>query len=333
MTIANCEASLESIYSLGTGAFNCLKEGVKTNAMWLGIAASILALGVGFYQAMHSNSARLSILPSKISQSTSPQSKIQIPSSVFSPSISIVSSSKPTPEASPARMNLLGLLLNKTLIISFLHHPKTIGYFVDEMKRKEDYCLAEQLKLQQLMEKFPKNPEVAEFIYFSNRENKKFPLNDPEIAMLLFLAWGIVPFFYSDEILGLHDIQIKLFKNYLSREGIAYGDALEEEIELFSQNCSNDFFSKLIGPIMTSLRSRDLEIDDLLAIIESDEPWEKLSLAQNDVLEKIYDPQCPENRLGRIIRYYDDTPLDLDEYEDDLFAEDIRASLESQIRE
>jgi hypothetical protein len=333
MTINSCDGSLESIYSLGMGIFNDLKEEVKSNPMWFGIAAGILAFGVGLYQAIYNNSAQLSILSSKVSQNTSPQSKIQIPSSIFSPSISVVSSSNRTPEASPERMKLLGLLLNKTLIISFLEHPKTMDYFLNEMKRKEDYCLSEQMKLQQLMEKFPENPEVAEFIYFSNLNNEKFPLDDVEKAVFLFLGWGIVPFSYSGDIPGLKDIQIKLFKNYLGREGIAYEDALEEEIELFSQTCSNDFFSKLIGPLMTDLQSQYLEIEALLDIVQGNDNWERLSLAQNDVLEKIYDPQCPEDRLGRIIRVYDDTPNELDEYLDDPFGEEIRSSLTNQIGE
>ncbi|MFI5343481.1 MAG: hypothetical protein ACHQUC_04595 [Chlamydiales bacterium] len=333
MTIDNCEGSLESIYSLGMGTFNALKEEVKANPMWLGIAASILALGVGLYQAMYSNSARFSIPSSRISQNTRPQLKPQIPSPIFSPSISIISSSPPELQASPERMRLLGLLLNKTLIISFLNHPKTMDYFLDEMKRKEDFCLSEQLKVQQLMEKFPKNPEIARFVHFYNLDNKSFPLKDIDKELFLFLGWGIVPFSYSDEIPGLHDIQIKLFKNYLSREGIAYDDALEEEIELFSQNCSNDFFSKFIGPLMTLLRSHDLEINDLVSIIEGSDDWEKLSLAQNDILEKIYDPQCPENRLGRIHRCYDDTLLDLDQDEDDLTTEYGMLLLKKEIGE
>ena len=192
------------------------------------------------------------------------------------------------------RMAILKLLMHKNLMLTFVSHPKTMEYFLRERQRKNDYLISLRTEVESLQRQFPSDPLMKRFSehFFSQIYWIENPLPYEEVIMP-FLAWGVANLYgvHDDEaVKGIQDLQVKLFKNCLYREGIgSFGMDLTQEIELFSRNSSLPIFSQIIRPLLQGLLNRDAEIDDLVYFYSSDKR-ENLSAEQAKELEEVYNP-------------------------------------------
>ena len=196
-------------------------------------------------------------------------------------------------EATLERMAILKLMMHKNLMLTFVSHPKTMEYFLAEKQRKSDYWISLKAEVEDLQRQYPLDPSMQMFAnnFLFSVNIMQNPLPYEEIVMP-FLAWGLANLYgVQDEevVKKIQDFQVRLFKNYLSREGIGYAQGLTEEIELFSRDCPLPIFSQVIGPLLKGLLKNDAEIDNIAHCFCSDE-GERLSDAQIRELEDFYNP-------------------------------------------
>jgi hypothetical protein len=196
-------------------------------------------------------------------------------------------------EATLERMAILKLMMHKNLMLTFVSHPKTMEYFSAETQRKRDYWISLKTEVEDLKRQFPLDPSMQmfteNFLFSISIMENPFP---HEELVMPFLAWGLANLYgIQDEevVKKIQDFQVKLFKNYLSREGIGEGKDLTEEIELFSRDCSLPIFSQIIGPLLKGLLKNDADIDDIVHLSCSDH-GERLSAEQERELEEVYNP-------------------------------------------
>lgn len=195
-------------------------------------------------------------------------------------------------EATPERMAILKLLMHKNLMLTFVSHPKTMEYFLREKQRKSDYLMSLRMQVEELQRQFPSDPLMKRFV--KNFSSQIYMIQNPfpyEEIIMPFLAWGIANLYGVQDheiVKRIQDLQVKLFKNYLYREGIGgVGTDLTQEIALFSQNCPLPIFSQIIRPLVEGLLERDAEIDDIVEFYSS-ENCENLSDEQEEELEQVY---------------------------------------------
>lgn len=205
------------------------------------------------------------------------------------------SQSAPQQMASEKTMAVLRLMVNKNLMLTFLSHPKTHDYFLKEMKMKADYVFSLKPEVEQLSNQFPTDPLIQSAVQSYLRELNIIAL--PPLfqeIVLPFLAWGLANTSDVQDpkiVSQIQEFQIELFKNYLCREGVWSGDGnLTKNLKKFSDRCPLPIFSKIIAPILQVALENDGDIDDLVDFYISDGMFEKLSSAQRQELEDIYDP-------------------------------------------
>lgn len=173
-----------------------------------------------------------------------------------------------------------------------------------------------------LRKQFPRDPVIRDVAEeFSNVKNiLNFPLPYSNI-ILPFLTWGACDTsgIKDAKILkNLQNLQIKLFKNWLAREGIGYGDNLVDEIEKFSNHSSLPIFSQVIKPFLSILKKTNTDLDDILSIYSGSDDLEELSSKQRLELEAIYNPPAYPNWYSDISTSIDFNLPDFSFEEDDL---------------
>lgn len=197
--------------------------------------------------------------------------------------------------ATKERMAVLELLMNKSLILTFVSHPKTMEYFLHEKQGIEDYMRSFRPKFDRLRRQYPSDSEVIAgcswFSHLLDRIDNPLPYQE---IVIPFFAWGITNLNGINDpgvVRDIQDLQVQLFKNYLAREGIgSTDDELTQKIAAFSNRSSLPIFSKIIRPVTQNLLQHESDIDFLVEIYSGGDERELLSDTQSRKLEAIYDP-------------------------------------------
>lgn len=207
-------------------------------------------------------------------------------------------------KASEEKMALFKALMNKEKILTFVSHPKTQEYFLQECNKFDDYIRNIYPALLSLLEQYPDNNSILWDIWAPESDFNKinYPLPYRKIV-IPFLKCGVMNTsgIQNEQILArIRELQVRLFKNFLARKGIGQTDELlEADLIAFCQNNPLPIFSSVIGPFLAL--ELDFEDEDggievvkpyreILAVYGGDDNPERLSYQQTIELECAFNP-------------------------------------------
>ncbi len=190
------------------------------------------------------------------------------------------------------RMKLLYVLGTDELILKFVSHPKSIAYFQDEFQKRNE----EILKMVPLIKEVAKNYPEDKFAnwqqnYFEGIAGliENLPMRE---VVFPFLMCGIgdLSSIEENELKYIQYLQVGLFKDYICREVLeSWGNDVLKDLNHYSNQSTLPFFSKIIKPLLNSIKSKNGDIENLISMYGNDSPEEEFSTQQKTKLSKIFD--------------------------------------------
>ncbi|MES2199110.1 MAG: hypothetical protein V4489_02960 [Chlamydiota bacterium] len=206
-------------------------------------------------------------------------------------------------EATKEEMVVHELLVNRDLILAFVSHPKTQEFFITQQQKQDDFYRSHDAEMQFFLKEYPDSKE-AEWVDWSHiMQIVNFNIQHKEIV-IPFILWGVANLYGIEDLKlvgDLQELQVRLFADFLCREGILLGDeTLEEDLIDFCKNSPLPVFSQIIGPLVSwEVEKVDSEGDIVIArpcreIIDfysgEDILGENVSDDQSQQLECIFNP-------------------------------------------
>lgn len=163
-------------------------------------------------------------------------------------------------------------LLNDSLILNFVSHPKAWNHFVNGQKEMRELAFKLKDKVEELKVKYPEHPEVCAFRDRFMHDFYRFenPLPFEEIvAPLVVLGIGDTSTITNLHTLGdVQTIQIKIFKNWLARYRIGRENPnFLFEMREYANRSSLDLFQRILRPIFNAIE----DYDDIMNVYIADE--------------------------------------------------------------
>lgn len=154
-------------------------------------------------------------------------------------------------------------VLNETLILKFLSHPKAPQLILEGRRKLQDFAAAAYPAVQIFGETYPNCPEVQHYVEKFSSHCRPFPYED---IIVPFLCLGVVNTSgVTDQttLKAIQAFQVRIFKYWLSLYRIGEQDRqLFKDLLDFCKTSSLDLFSKAIGPFLASFIREDKEDDE-----------------------------------------------------------------------
>ena len=153
-------------------------------------------------------------------------------------------------------------LLNDSLILNFVSHPKAWNHFVNGQRELRELAFKVKDKVEELKAKYPKHPEVNAFRDGFMHDFYRFenPLPFEEIvAPLVVLGIGDTSTITNSHSLeDVQTIQIKIFRNWLARYRIGRENPnFLFEMREYANRSSLDLFQRILRPIFNAIKDYD----------------------------------------------------------------------------
>ena len=208
-------------------------------------------------------------------------------------------------EASKEEMAVHELLVNRGLILTFVSHPKTQEFFMTQQQKQDEFYRSHDTEMQVFLKQYPDSKEARWMDWPHTMQIANFKILHKEIV-IPFLRWGVANLYGIEDskLVGdLQEFQVRLFANFLSREGILLGDeTLEADLIDFCREAPLPLISQVIGPLV----SWEVESVDSDGNITIGKPWDEIInfyagedvLGKNVSYDQKYQLECIFNPLG-----------------------------------